>query len=218
MCFIGQDRASSSPTPHPLPPAAIVFGFAKNHRANIFSVLSPVDGDGNRNLSLGKYPNKIKPYLMNIIIDLQNSDTRKIQLTIAINFFSSKDAKEEHVMHSSSGNTIFTSYNDANDVIDELFECFQYTVNLALNYEEADSHPKRFSNIKQFISKYDWKEIKYPSKTDDGKTIQKNDPTIALNILYIKEKEICSAYISEINLNFEKQIILLMILNKEKEG
>ena len=106
---------------------------------------------------------------MNIIIDLQNSDTWKIQLTIAINFFSSKDAKEEHVMHSSSGNTIFTSYNDANDVIDELFECFQYTVNLALNYGEADSHPERVSNIKPFISKYDWKEIKYPSKTDSEK-------------------------------------------------
>ena len=35
--------------------------------------------------------------------------------------------------------------------------------------------------------------------------------------MYIKEKEICSAYISEINSNFEKQIILLMMLNEEKE-
>ena len=38
--------------------------------------------------------------------------------------------------------------------------------------------------------------------------------TIALNVLYIKEKEICSAYISEINSNCEKQIILLMILSE----
>ena len=46
---------------------------------------------------------------------------------------------------------------------------------------------------------------------------EKNDPTIALNISYIKVKEICRAYISKINSNCEKQVILLMIPNKEKE-
>ena len=44
------------------------------------------------------------------------------------------------------------------------------------------------------------------------------NPTIALNIFHIKEKEICPASISKINLNCEKQIILLMITNKEKGG
>ena len=57
-----------------------------------------------------------------IIIDLQNPDTWKIQLTIAINFTSSKDAEEEHVMNSRSNNIKFTSYNDAYEVVDELFE------------------------------------------------------------------------------------------------
>ena len=33
------------------------------------------NGDKNRNLSLDEYLNKIRPYLGNIIIDLQNSDT-----------------------------------------------------------------------------------------------------------------------------------------------
>ena len=53
-------------------------------------------------LSQNKYRNKTKPYLKNIIIDLQNSDRWKIQLTIAINFISSKHAGEERVMHSRS--------------------------------------------------------------------------------------------------------------------
>ena len=57
-----------------------------------------------------------------MIIDLQNSDTWKIQLTIAINFISSKDGEEERVMHSSGGNIKFTPYNDANDVIDKHFK------------------------------------------------------------------------------------------------
>ena len=49
------------------------------------------NGDKNRNLSLKEYFNKNEPYLRNTIIDLQNFDAWKIQLTIAINFMSSKD-------------------------------------------------------------------------------------------------------------------------------
>ena len=60
--------------------------------------------------------------MRNIIIDLPNSDIWKIQLTIAINFISSKDAEEERVMHLTCNNIKFTPYSDANDVIDELFE------------------------------------------------------------------------------------------------
>ena len=55
------------------------------------------------------------------------------------------------------------------------------------------------------------------SKIDDWKTFAKNNPTIALNILHIKEKEKCPAYISKINSKCEKQTILLMIQNEEKE-
>ena len=35
---------------------------------------------------------------------------------------SSKDTEEEHVMYSRSENITFTLYNDANEVVDELFE------------------------------------------------------------------------------------------------
>ena len=59
--------------------------------------------------------------MTNIIIDLLNYDTWKIQLTIEINFISSKDSEEERVMHSSSDNKRFTSYSDANDIIEKLF-------------------------------------------------------------------------------------------------
>ena len=57
-----------------------------------------------------------------IIIDLQNSDTWKIQLTIEINYISSKDAEVECVMHSKSDNIKSTPYNNSNEVVDELFE------------------------------------------------------------------------------------------------
>ena len=40
----------------------------------------------------------------------------------AINFISSKVAEEERALHSRSDSIIFTSYNDANEVVDNLLE------------------------------------------------------------------------------------------------
>ena len=50
--------------------------------------------NGNKNKSLDEYLNKTKTYLREIIIDLQSSDTSKIQLTIATNFISQKVLKK----------------------------------------------------------------------------------------------------------------------------
>ena len=79
------------------------------------------NGDRNKNLSLEEYLDKIRPYLRDIIIDLHESDTWKIQLTIAINFISSKDAGEERVMQSKSDSIEFISYNDTHEVLDKIF-------------------------------------------------------------------------------------------------
>ena len=91
-------------------------------------------------------------------------------------------------------------------------------VTVALSYEETESHTERVSNIKPFINKHNGKGIDYSAKVDVWKTFEKNNPTIALNILYIKEKEICPACISKINSNCEKKKkIPLMITNEEKK-
>ena len=37
---------------------------------------------------------------------------------------------------------------------------------------------------------------------------EKNSSTLVFKVLYITEMEICSAYISKINLNCEKQLLL----------
>ena len=60
--------------------------------------------DKNRTLSLDEHLNKIEPYLRNIIIDLQNSDTWKIHLTNAIKSISSNYTEEEWVTHSRGDN------------------------------------------------------------------------------------------------------------------
>ena len=68
-------------------------------------------------------------------------------------------------------------------------KCFQYAATVVLNYEEIKWNPERVSNIKPFLNKDNWEEMSYPSKIDDWKTFEKNNPTIALNIMYTKEKK-----------------------------
>ena len=83
---------------------------------------------------------KIGPYLRNIIIDLQESDTWKIQLAFAINFISSKDTEEECVMHSGSDDIKFMLYYDVNKVVDELSDslCSRYQNNLETSMEGSE--------------------------------------------------------------------------------
>ena len=51
-----------------------------------------------------------------------------------------------------------------------------------------------------------------------GKRLRKIIQQLLLIFCVLKKKKTCSAYISKINSNCEKQITLLMITNEEKEG
>ena len=48
--------------------------------------------------------------------------TTTYYLKIAMNFISSKDTEEDRLMYSTSDIARFTSYNDANEVVNELFQ------------------------------------------------------------------------------------------------
>ena len=63
---------------------------------------------------------------MNDITNLQKTDTKKIQSTIAINFVSSKDIDEEHVIHSKSHNIEIMIRDEADEVIKEIFKSLLY--------------------------------------------------------------------------------------------
>ena len=65
----------------------------KDFRNNIY-IACEINGSRNKNFLLEEYFDKIKPYLRDITIRLQEPDTWKIQLAIVINFISSKDAKK----------------------------------------------------------------------------------------------------------------------------
>ena len=69
------------------------------------------NSDRSKNLSVKESLNDSKPYLRDIIIDLQKTGTYEVQLMIAINFISSKDVNEECVMHLKSNNQQYRIYD-----------------------------------------------------------------------------------------------------------
>ena len=96
-------------------------------------------------------------------------------------------------------------------------ECFKYAITVALNHEKIDKNPQRITKIRPFIDTCNWKDIKFPSDSNDWKKFEQNNRTIAPNILYVpcntKQKP---AYISKYNNNRDNQVILLMITDNEK--
>ena len=63
----------------------------------------------------------------------------------------------------------------------------EYAITVSLNYEDIGK--KGWTGIKPFINKYNWERINYPSEKDDWKKIEKNNVTIALNVLYAKKEK-----------------------------
>ena len=78
--------------------------------------------DRNKTLSVEEYLNKIRPCLKDIIKNLKKSDTWNIQLTIAFNFIYSIDNNKEHVIDSKSSKIKIMINDEADDVIEKLFD------------------------------------------------------------------------------------------------
>ena len=99
-------------------------------------------------------------------------------------------------------------------------KCFQYSITVALNHQNIENHPERISNIKPFIDQYNWEGIDFPAGIKDWKKFERNNKTIALNILYIppNTKTINLAYKSKYNRKRENQVVLLMITNSEQSN
>ena len=97
--------------------------------------------DKDKILPIEEYLNTIRPYLSDIIndhktqgewevhwgnkvIDYKTQGEWKIQLTMAINFISSKDSNETRTMHTKSNNIEIMIGNQTDEIITELFESF----------------------------------------------------------------------------------------------
>ena len=145
---------------------------------------------------------ELNHYLKDIIIDLEKSEAWKIQLTIVINFISYKDDDEDRVMHSND-NVEIIAYNEANKIIEKLFESLLFSYQIGLETSMRDSDPifdcvnlmhckcykRNFKRGGSYTAIADWikkKNARINPKNDDGKCFQ-YAVTIALNHEEIKK-------------------------------
>ena len=66
---------------------------------------------------------------------------------------------------------------------------FQYSIVVSLNHQNIKNHPERISNIGIFIHQYNWEGIEFPAGIKGRKKFERNNKTIALNILFVPHNE-----------------------------
>ena len=62
---------------------------------------------------------------------------------------------------------------------------FPVCFNCCIKLLNIGKNPQRISKIKHFIDQYNWKEIDFPSHSKNWKKFERNNNTIALNILFV---------------------------------
>ena len=92
-------------------------------------------GDKDKNLLPKEYFDIIRPYLRDMINDHKTRREWKIQLTMQINFISSKDSEETCTMHTKSHNIEIMMGNETDEIIEKLFESLLQ--NYQKNLEES---------------------------------------------------------------------------------
>ena len=68
-------------------------------------------------------------------------------------------------------------------------KCFQYSITVALNHQKIESHPERISNIRPHIEWYNWEGIEFAAGIKDWERFERNNKTVALNILLVKNNK-----------------------------
>ena len=97
-------------------------------------------------------------------------------------------------------------------------KCFQDSITAALHYQDIKNQPERVTNIEPYICLYNWERIEFPAGIKDSKRFERNNKTIALNILFVpnNKKAINLAYKSKYNRKCKNQVVFLMITNGKK--
>ena len=101
-------------------------------------------------------------------------------------------------------------------------ECFKWAIIAALHHEEIGAHPERISKLEPFVDQYNWQGLEFPLVVSKIKKFEKNNPNIAVNVLYVKESKRKNGDItilrrSEYNVLRNKQVNLLLISDGEKK-
>ena len=97
-------------------------------------------------------------------------------------------------------------------------ECFKWAVIAALHHEEIKKDHQCISRLRAYEKQYNWKGLEFPVSIKKIDKFEKNNPGIAVNVLFSnrKSQNIYTARRSERNVKFKKQVNLLIIEYGEK--
>ena len=182
-------------------------------------------GSDNEEIRLGNETDDIIKELINSF--LNNYQKEEIILRNGSNFvFESVDLLSYHIhktslkrgnLHIKSPEWILNKRATINPKNNDN-KCFEYSTVIALHHQQIGSHLERLSNIDFFNYMYNRKGIEFPAGIKDWKRFERNNKTIALNILFVphNEKTINLAYNSKYNHKHKNQVVLLMITDGKK--
>ena len=69
-------------------------------------------------------------------------------------------------------------------------ECFKWGVIAALHHNDINNHSEKVSKLKPYIDQYNWDGLEFPMSINKISKFEKNNPDIAVNVLFIyKDKK-----------------------------
>ena len=88
-------------------------------------------------------------------------------------------------------------------------KCFKWAVIAALHHEDIKHHPERTSLLQHYEGQYNWNELEFSLAIQRISKFERNNPRIAVNVLFNKKGCIYTACRSELNGNCRKQVNLV---------
>ena len=69
-------------------------------------------------------------------------------------------------------------------------QCFKWAVIAALHHEEIKQNPERISLLQHYEDQYNWNGLEFPLAIQKISKFEKNNPGIAVNLLFSKNESI----------------------------
>ena len=69
-------------------------------------------------------------------------------------------------------------------------ECFRWAIIAALNHEGIKKDQQRISKLRPYANRYNWDDVEFPTAKKSIDKFEKNNPDIAINVLYVSGNEI----------------------------
>ena len=92
-------------------------------------------------------------------------------------------------------------------------KCFDYSIVLSAHNGKMGDNYNQLYKIKPYFKSFNFENINYPLKNEDYKTFEKNNESIALNVLKANENQDDNLFKCSHD-NRENKVYLLLIENK----